>query len=354
MRAAVVSENMGAPLDEGIRKFATSLVGGLARHCEAFGIAAGDEFGGDASGRIAHAPGGKLFAGSDLRDALQRIAPDLVVYVPSASGTLFSFLRARALGRFSPRAQLSLVLAQQRRHTAPVRRLLPRAAPGLVFCQSERTMAYLESLGLAPRFLPSGVDIDAFAPVPAPEKAALRRKHGLPEGEYLVFHAGHLKPGRNAGLLSKLEGVGRGVMLAGRSMGLDPALKSAMEERGVIVIDRYVEHVHELYQAVDCYLFPVREEDSAMDFPLSVLEAMACNLPVVAYPYGGLPYALQQMDGLLFAESDEEMVAGVSAVKQMNVDTRAQAGAFGWARVAASILEAAEEARDDRAIAAAV
>lgn len=354
MRAVVVSENMGPPLDEGIRKFATSLVDGLSHHCEAFGIATGEEFAGQRDGPIMHAPGGKLFGAPGLRDALDAISPDVVIYVPSASGTLFSFLRARALRRIRPDAQHSLVLAQPRRHTAPVRRLLSRAAPGTVFCQSEASLDYMRSAGIEARFLPSGVDLERFHPASSDARRLLRRKYGLPEGEYLVFHAGHLKAGRNAHLLAQLEGIGRGVMLAGRSMGLDPELRRAMKDSGVIVIDSYVEDVHELYQAVDCYLFPVREEDSAMEFPLSVLEAMACDLPVVAYPYGGLPYALLQEGGLFFAESDEEMIDAIRAARVMRSDTRAQAGAFGWPRIAASVLEALEEERDARAFAVAV
>jgi glycosyltransferase involved in cell wall biosynthesis len=346
MRIVVVSENMGPPLDEGIRKFATSLVDGFAAYGEAQGVATGPEFAGDPAGRILHAPGGKLFTGRALSAALGRLAPDLVVYVPSASGTTFSFLRAQALGRICPGARISLVLAQQRAHMAPVRRLLSHAAPGIVFCQSFAAVQYMESLGIEARYLPSGVDLRTFRPVGAARRLELRLKYGLPAGEYLVFHAGHLKAERNAGLLGKLEGSGRGVMLAGRSMGLDAELKREMEGRGVIVIDRYVENVHELYQAVDCYLFPVREGDSAMEFPLSVLEAMACDLPVVAYPYGGLDQALLPEDGLTFARTDDGLIAAVRDAEYAPVNTRAQAEFFSWERVAAEILNAAAEMSD--------
>jgi glycosyltransferase involved in cell wall biosynthesis len=339
---------MGAPLDEGIRKFATCLVGGLSAHVETYGIAAGC---GSSAG--IRAPGGKLFRSHALRDSLRAVGPDLIVYVPSASGTLFSFLRARSLKRIQPSAHVALVLTQGRRHTAPVRMLLHRLAPDSVFCQSAATMRYLESIGIASRFLPSGVDLAAFQPVSPAEKDRLRVKYRLPAGEFLVLHAGHLTRERNTGLLGKLEGVGRGVMLAGRSAGRDPQIKRRLEEQGVIVIDTYVERVEELYQAVDCYLFPVRQEDAAMEFPLSVLEAMACNLPVVAHPYGGLPLALEPRDGLVFAESDDEMLDAVRKSKHIHANTRDQAKSFGWASVAARVLDAAE-VRNAGAIVAAV
>ncbi len=347
-RAVVISEQMGPPLDEGIRKFATCLVGGLSAHVETYGIAAGR---GSSAG--IRAPGGKLFRGHALRDSLRAVGADLIVYVPSASGTLFSFLRARSLKRIQPSAHVALVLTQGRRHTAPVRMLLPRLAPDSVFCQSAMTMRYLESIGIASRFLPSGVDLAAFQPVSPAEKGRLRVKYHLPADEFLVLHAGHLMPGRNTGLLAKLEGVGRGVMLAGRSAGRDPQVKRRLEEQGVIVIDTYAERVEELYQAVDCYLFPVRQEDAAMEFPLSVLEAMACDLPVVAHPYGGLPLALEPRDGLAFAESDDEMLDAVRQSKHIHANTRDQAKSFGWASVAATVLDAAE-VRNVRAIVAAV
>ena len=220
-----------------------------------------------------------------------------------------------------------------------MRALLRRLAPDAVFCQSAATMRYLAGVGISATFLPSGVDAERFRPATAERKAALRGKYGLPEGEFLVLHAGHLVRGRNAGLLGKLEGIGRGVMLAGRSMGLDAELKRELEESGVIVVDRYVEDVEELYQSCDCYLFPVREDDSAMEFPLSVLEAMACNLPVVAHPYGGLPLALEPRDGLVFAKSDDGLLAGVREARGGVSDTRSQALALTWERAAERLLE---------------
>jgi glycosyltransferase involved in cell wall biosynthesis len=358
MRAVVVSEHLGPPLDEGIRKFATSLIAGLDAYCDAIGLATSEcpspaEAGEGLGVRVYPAPGGKFFAGDGLRTALQHAWPDLIVYVPSASGTLFSFWRARALKRICPDAHVSMVLTQTRRHTAVSRRLVRAWAPDSVFCQSEANCRYLASLGFEARFLPSGVDLITFRPVSQVTKDHLRVKFRLPLDEYLVLHAGHLTPGRNARLLSKLEGVGRGVMLAGRSAGYDSVLKQQLEADGVIVIDRYVDRVEEMYQAVDCYLFPTREGDAAMEFPLSVVEAMACDLPVVAYPYGGLPLALESRDGLWFARSDNEMLDAIARSKHTHANTRAQAEQFDWQRIAAMILEAAE-VKDAGAIVAGV
>ena len=83
-----------------------------------------------------------------------------------------------------------------------------------------------------------------------------------------------------------------------------------------------------------------------MDFPLSVLEAMACNLPVVAYPYGGLPLALEPGEGLIFVESDEAMLNAIESVKSIPVATRKKAEPYAWERVAGRFLETMQGAGD--------
>jgi glycosyltransferase involved in cell wall biosynthesis len=338
MRAVIVSEQLGPPLNEGIRKFATSLITAFDAYCDTVGIATEAAA---ASDRIVPTNGGKLFRNRALSAAIEQQSPDLIVYVPSASGTLFSFLRARQLKSIRPTAHVSMVLTQTRKHTAFAQMLLPRLAPDSVFCQSAANVRYLSRLGTEAAFLPSGVDLDVFHPASSRERDRLRAKLGLPADDYLVLHAGHFTQARNAGLLAKLEGVGRGVMLAGAA-GRNPHLKRQLEMQGVIVIDKYVAKVEELYQAVDCYVFPTREDDAAMEFPLSVLEAMACNLPVVAYPYGGLPLALESRDGLTFAESDDEMLNAIAESKHVRANTRAQAVAFDWPNIAGIIMETAE------------
>lgn len=350
MRAVVVSENMGLPLDEGIRKFATMLVRGLAESCEAAGILTTAR---PVAPGLRYASGGKLFLGRDLWRALRAERPDLVIYVPSSSGTLFSFLRGKALKQAVPQARLAMVLTQRREHSLPARQALRWLAPDALWCQSQETIGYFADIGMEARFLPSGVDPERFRPSTADEKKELRAKYGLPRDEFLVLHAGHLKRERNIGLLGRLNGIGRGIVLASGSMGSEEPVRRQLAEAGVILIDRYVEAAQELYQAADCYLFPARRSDSAMEFPLSVLEAMACNLPVVSYPYGGLPLALEPRDGLVFAKSDDDLIAGVRFAAGTAANTRAQAESFSWKRIGQMVLET-ESVRDAGDIAAAV
>ncbi len=65
-----------------------------------------------------------------------------------------------------------------------------------------------------------------------------------------------------------------------------------LRRAGVLLITHYLPEIVELYQAADAYVFPVPPnpaDPSAIDLPLSVLEAAACNLPILATRFGALP-----------------------------------------------------------------
>jgi glycosyltransferase involved in cell wall biosynthesis len=250
------------------------------------------------------------------------------------------------LKRYAPGALVALVATQPRYHSALGRLAASEMAPDKVFAQSRQAIRYLEWLGMTPQFLPAGVDLARFRPVTPERKAALRQELGLPADDYLVLHVGHLQPGRNAELLLALGDIGTPVFVAGKSMGQNAALRQRLVEGGAIVIDRFLREVETAYQACDAYLFPVRDEDSAMDFPLSVLEAMACNLPVVAHPFGGLPMALEPGEGLVFVESDAAMLAAIESVRRIPVNTRAKAEPYAWEHVAGRMLEMMQGVED--------
>jgi glycosyltransferase involved in cell wall biosynthesis len=330
---------MGGVLDEGIRKFATELLDGFRAHGDAFGISTN---GAVTAGHplVKHVSANKFFfTGGALKTEIEALDPQLVVYIPSASGTAFAFWRAKMLKRYAPKAQIAMVAMQPRYHSALGRLAVSEMGPDKMFAQSRVNIQYLEWLGMTPQFVPSGVDLDRFRPVAPEEKAALRAKHGLPPDDYLILHVGHVKAGRNVELLVRCRQVGTPVVVSGTSMGRDPEIWQQLVEAGVIVRGDYIREIEEIYQACDAYLFPVRDEDSAMDFPLSVLEAMACNLPVVAYPFGGLPLALEPGEGLVFVESDDAMVAAIDAVRRIPVSTRAKVEPLAWENVALRMLE---------------
>lgn len=342
-RVSVVAEELTGALDEGGRKFAYSLAAGFRTICETQALSIGGARSNNGVTRLAPS---RTFASPTLRRALRTFGPDMICYVPSASITTFAVTRARLLKAFYPTATVALVALQPRTHGFGGRAVISLAKPDVVFGQSQSTVAYAASLGLRAELLPPAVDLERFRPADGGQKQQLRAKYGLPIEKPMVLHVGHAKPGRGVEALAQIQEFAQAVLVTGRSTGVDSDIVRELSDAGVIVIDSYVESIEEIYQAADAYVFPVESEENAIEMPLSVLEAMACNLPVFATRYGGLPSAFEETPGLTFVDSSQ---GAVDALRRYDwateTDARSLVSGLTWANVAAEIIRKTAEVK---------
>jgi len=72
-----------------------------------------------------------------------------------------------------------------------------------------------------------------------------------------------------------------------------------LKKYGFRIIDEYVPNIEEIYNLADCYVFPTFKRHNCIDMPLSVMEAMACNIPVISTKFGGLPKIFKEGNGLI-------------------------------------------------------
>jgi len=200
-------------------------------------------------------------------------------------------------------------------------------------------------------FLPSGVDTSRFVPVDDARKKDLRRKHGVDEGAFVVLHVGHINRGRNVQIFETVARVGDiQVMLVGStSTPHDEDLARQLKQAGVRLIREYVPHIEEIYQLADAYIFPVVSEDAAIGVPLSVLEAMACNLPVVTTPFGGLPGIFPKGNGFVYFNGENDLPASIDAVRRLQQSsTRGMVEPYDWKNVASGAIEMIQSRKSSR------
>jgi glycosyltransferase involved in cell wall biosynthesis len=307
-RVCVVAEDLSGPPDEGIKKFTLSLAAALAPSCELAVLAT--EGASVASGALLVRSGRSFLSGA-LRAALRRHRPEVVVYVARSSTTFMSVVRSRLLKAYCPSASVVLVGLQARRLSAPQRILAGALAPDLVCVQSSGSLTHLRSAGCTVDLVPSGVNLDVFSPVPPTRKRALRAQYGLAADVPVALHVGHLKTGRGVRLLAELAArrVCQVVLVTSTSTAQDHGLAAELTRAGVRVMTEYQPHVEHLYQLADCYVFPVESTDDCIEVPLSILEAFACDLPVVTTRFAGLPERFgEHHAGLTFVDSGAALV----------------------------------------------
>jgi glycosyltransferase involved in cell wall biosynthesis len=277
-----------------------------------------------------------------------RLARELLHHRPSLSfylwpATLPGLLRCRLLESLSG-GRVVLVAPQPVSWSTWSARVAKRLWPALVLVHSEAELTMASQIGPAARFQ-TGVDTDRFRPAQPGEKAELRRRWGLPEDVQVVLHVGHMVPSRNLGVLTRLArrpGV-QPVLLASRLRRPGSAeLEKALLRSGVVVLHGYRPNVEELYRLADCYVFPVKSPYGAIAMPLSVLEALASDLPVASTRFGVLPELFGSSAGVSFANSDEELAQAVEGLLAHPVETRHLADPYSWDSVVGRLLELAE------------
>lgn len=236
--------------------------------------------------------------GSRELSRLLREKKQPLLYLPAPAKMLPLAIRLYRLSRYCPWG-VSVVLTMTF-PVDPLSKWLIRASGArlLTLCRSS-CRDYETRLGIPVGQLRTGVDTKRFCPVPEQEKRSLREKYGIPQDKWVVLHIGHLKPGRNIAQLLKLSDRFHGILVASTQTAdqQDGDLRAQLAQKeNITLIDEYLPNVEQLYQLADVYLFPVEQQESCIDVPLSALEAAACGIPVVTTAFGEMK-ALIGQDG---------------------------------------------------------
>jgi glycosyltransferase involved in cell wall biosynthesis len=271
----------------------------------------------------------------DFWTQLRAFRPDILHYL--AGPTLSSLILLRALKARSPAKTVVTTIHPW----FPLRTGVAIGAfrPDLVLATSRRTAAMFATRRGRVEILPFGVDTSRFVPVDAARKAAWRREFGLPADRYLILHVGHIVRRRGIEALVRLQAGDRQVLVVGSvNTPADRRLRRRLEERGVIVWTKYIPEIEKIYALSDCYAFPTRDPLAAIEIPLSVLEAISCNLPVLATPFGGLPDQFPADAWVLFENRPERWPERIAELRKSGqTQNRSKAIPLDWEKVIAQL-----------------
>lgn len=156
-----------------------------------------------------------------------------------------------------------------------------------------------------------GLNTDKFKPVDRVTAESIKKKYGFSTEKPLVVHVGHASEGRGVEDLALLDGEKFLKLFVDSGIFDNPAQAELLENSGVTIIRGFLEHVEEVYQMADAYLFPTKSGDYVISVPLSVMEALSCGTPAVSYQSMKVS---QSINGIA-----EGALCEIESEKQLNV-----------------------------------
>ncbi len=327
MRLLLASEEITNRPREGTLVFLMHLCRFLQREADLTALHARGELDPDLRSLRALSP--RMLVTKELLGILRRERFDLCIYVPSSGLTGFGMARGCVL-RWLTKAPTIVIGLQERTVGAIHRALALVGRPDLVLSPAEDLRERLERIGFDTDFIMPGYDSRHFRPASPDERARFKIKYDLPAGKFILLHVGHIKENRNLEVFLRYRDWGTDVQPVIKAGEIDPSWAHRLRMAGIIVIDEYYQDVHELYQAADCYLFPVSNPTGAVEFPLSVIEACACNLPVLTTRFGALPGIIREGNGFHYYDRVSEIAARLAEIRQSRPGTAGKVRDFSW------------------------
>lgn len=137
-------------------------------------------------------------------------------------------------------------------------------------------------------------------------RSAFRKKHCISQNAVLLLSVGELNQGKNHRVvleaLARLQEENICYMICGQGGQREQLLRLAekLKVRNQVRIPGYIANIKEAYQAADIFIFPSIREG----MPMSLMEAMASGLPVIASRIRGNTELIRGQGGLLVKPKD--------------------------------------------------
>lgn len=182
-----------------------------------------------------------------------------------------------------------------------------------------------------------GIKADKFSPVDKDRQAELKGKYGFSPNRPLVIHVGHCSAGRGLEDFAAITDADRMVVASGMFENAETV--KTLEDAGVRIHKGYLEHVEEIYQMADVYLFPTHSTEYVISIPLSVMEALSCGVPVIGYKdFKNLTAIPAENGAVTLINNWDELNAAVMKAAERKADRSYLTSPKTWEQVADDVL----------------
>jgi glycosyltransferase involved in cell wall biosynthesis len=279
-----------------------------------------------------------------FRHKIRFLQPQIIHYLHGP--TIRSLIIVRIAKHFSGNRVKTVVSATRPYFSRYSMWAVSLLKPDLVLTQSARFEDFFRERGCHVQFLPNGVDCQRFKPISEAEKFDIRKEFGLSSDIRIVLHVGHIKSNRNLVVFKEIQKIKdvQVVIVGGIAETADEELKKGLQKAGIKIYHEFHDDISRFYKMADLYIFPLKDtgdklpdsydQMGAIDTPLSVLEAMACNLPVLTTKFGALPRIFENSNGLTFCRTDDDILNAVKrSFNGVSINTRQKVIPYNWDRV---------------------